>query len=515
MNKHLITQIKFVAALTLWLLLLTHVADVACQIPAATLKTSDSSDKPPDADGFIQRWLILEPLNTNGLTDSALQAAVKKQYFPDQFTFVPEEGDKVNVDGAELTWHGLDTTNYNVNLFHFARAYGKKTSDVLFWVVTVVNCPREMRDVRLAIGSNAASVWWVNGKEVIGIYGDRQTVMDDGVSKRLTLNKGANIVRAAIINGGGATDFCARFLDAEDKPLKEITVNVSAPSPGRLQGQSQALHPDPNFYIFLCFGQSNMEGGGSIEQDDLIVDPRFQVLADFDVPSRGWKKGQWYAAIPPLTRRTSGISLIDYFGRTMVANLPPQIRVGVVKVGVSGTKIELWDKQGYREYLATAEPWKVNIANEYGGNPYAYLVELAKIAQKDGVIKGIILHQGESNADDKDWPKKVKLVYDNLMNDLSLKPESVPLLAGEVVNADQGGEKASANEIIKRLPETLHNSYVISSAGLPCNTDHLHFSAEGYRQFGKRYAEKMLSLFGYEVNEIKSPTAPPAAGAWP
>jgi hypothetical protein len=374
----------------------------------------------------------------------------------------------VGVDGAELTWHALDSTNYNVNLFHFARAYGKKTSDVLFWVVTVINCPREMRDVRLAIGSNAASVWWVNGKEVIGIYGDRQTVIDDGVSKRLTLNKGANVLRAAIVNGGGATDFCARFLDDEDKPLKGFTVSANARSSDTLPGQLQSSHPDPNFYIFLSFGQSNMEGGGKIEEYDLIVDPRFQVLADFDVPGRGWKKGM-YPAVPPLTRRTRGISLVDYFGRTMVANLPKNIRVGVVKVGVSGTKIELWDRNSCREYLATADAWKVKLADEYGGDPYAYLVELAKIAQQHGVIKGILLHQGESNADDKEWPKKVKLVYDSLMSDLGLKPDSVPLLAGEVVNADQGGEKASANEIIKTLPATLHNSYVISSAGLPCN----------------------------------------------
>ena len=114
--------------------------------------------------------------------------------------------------------------------------------------------------------------------------------------------------------------------------------------------------PDPNFYIFLCFGQSNMEGGGGIEEQDRIVDPRFQVLADFDVPSRGWKKGQWYAAVPPLTRRTTGLSLVDYFGRTMAANLPEHTRVGVVKVGISGTKIELWDKDGYREYLETGDP---------------------------------------------------------------------------------------------------------------------------------------------------------------
>ena len=260
-----------------------------------------------------------------------------------------------------------------------------------------------------------------------------------------------------------------------------------------------AADPDPNFYIYLCFGQSNMEGGGKIEAQDRLADKHFQVLADFDVPSRNWTKGQWYEAIPPLTRRTRGLSLVDSFGKTMVANLPPSIRIGVVKVGVSGTKIELWDKDGFRAYLATADAWKVNLANEYGGSPYAYLVELAKIAQQSGVIKGILLHQGESNAEDKDWPKKVKTVYDNLMKDLQLKPEAVPLLAGEVVNADQGGEKASANEIMKNLPATLSNSYVISSAGLPCNPDHLHFTAEGYRQFGKRYAEKMLSLLGYKL----------------
>ncbi len=141
----------------------------------------------------------------------------------------------MTVGDAELTWHAVDTKHYNVNLYHFAHALGKPTSDVLFWAVTIVNCPQEMHGVRLAIGSNAASVWWVNGKEVIGIYGDRQTVIDDGVSKRLTLKKGPNIVRAAIVNGGGATDFCARFLDAEDKPLKGFTVSLVERSKVRRQ----------------------------------------------------------------------------------------------------------------------------------------------------------------------------------------------------------------------------------------------------------------------------------------
>jgi hypothetical protein len=177
-------------------------------------------------DGFIQHWLILEPIRANGLTDSAAQAAVKREYFADQFTVIPRGGDKVTVDGTELTWHAVDTDDYNVNLYYFAYDLDKPTSNVLFWVVAVIDCPQEMHDVRLAVGSNAASVWWVNGKEVIGIYGDRQTVIDDGVSKRLTLRKGANVVRGAVVNAGGHTDFCARFLDADERPLTSFTVGV-------------------------------------------------------------------------------------------------------------------------------------------------------------------------------------------------------------------------------------------------------------------------------------------------
>ena len=195
--------------------------------PAPSLTRPDTAEKAPHPDGFLQRWLILEPIRVSGqLTDNAVQAAVKTDYFPNQFTVIPRDGDKVTVNGAELIWHAVDTKAYNVNLYHFAFARGKPTSNVLFWGVTVVNCPEEIAGVRLAIGSNAASVWWVNGQEVIGIYNDRQSVIDDGVSKRLTLKKGLNIIRCAVINAGGATDFCARFLDSEEKPLKGFTLKV-------------------------------------------------------------------------------------------------------------------------------------------------------------------------------------------------------------------------------------------------------------------------------------------------
>lgn len=274
--------------------------------------------------------------------------------------------------------------------------------------------------------------------------------------------------------------------------------------------------PDPNFHLFLCFGQSNMEGGGPIQDRDRSVDPRFQALADFDQPDRGRKMGQWHDAIPPLTRRTKGISMMDYFGRTMVANLPAKYRVGVVKLGVSGTRIELWDKDAFRAYLDNLPPdglWKRPLANEYDGNPYEYLVKLARIAQRDGVIKGILIHQGESNFEDQDWPRKVKKIYDDLMKDLNLNPQEVPLLAGEVVNADQNGEKANANVIMKNLPATLPNSHVISSAGVPANRDHLHFTPDGQREMGRRYAERMLSLMGYKAALPAEPYVPVAAPA--
>ena len=208
------------------LAILAIAAENARRPPAPSLTRPDSAEKPPSAAGFIQRWLILEPISANGLTDSAVQAAVKAEYFPGQLSIIPRDGETVTVGGTNLTWHALDTREYNVNLYHFAYALNKPTSFVLFWAVTIVNCPEEMPGVRLAIGSNAASVWWVNGQEVIGIYGDRQTVIDDGVSKRLTLKKGRNIVRCAVINGGGATDFCARFLDREDKPLREFSLSA-------------------------------------------------------------------------------------------------------------------------------------------------------------------------------------------------------------------------------------------------------------------------------------------------
>jgi alpha-L-fucosidase 2 len=247
-----------------------------------------------------------------------------------------------------------------------------------------------------------------------------------------------------------------------------------------------------------------MEGFPGVQlQDQTNVDNRFQVLAAVDFPSMNRKKGNWYAAVPPLCRPSTGLCPADYFGRTIISNLPPNINVGVINVAIGGCKIELFEKDAFQAYVETAPGWMTNTIHTYDGNPYQYLVDMAKLAQKDGVIKGILLHQGESNTNDKEWPKKVKSIYENLLKDLNLKAEDAPLIAGEVVNADQKGACASMNKIIDDLPRTIPTAHIVSSAGCACRSDHLHFTPAGYREFGTRYAQALLPLLGYKAAEPK------------
>jgi len=197
-----------------------------------SLKTPASPSSTLGPKGFLSRWLLLEPIPGDGrVIDSAVQAAAKKEYFPNQFTILPRAGDKETVNGADYLWHAIDTIHHNVNLYHFAYFLGKPRSNVVFWGVTIIESPEETSGVRLAVGSNAGSVWWVNGQEVVSIYGDRQTSIDDGVSPKLTLKKGPNIVRFLVVQNGGMVDCCARFLDANDQPLTQLTQTLTMPSP--------------------------------------------------------------------------------------------------------------------------------------------------------------------------------------------------------------------------------------------------------------------------------------------
>lgn len=257
---------------------------------------------------------------------------------------------------------------------------------------------------------------------------------------------------------------------------------------------------DPNFYIFLCFGQSNMEGAARIEPQDLEgVSPRFLLMPAVDDPQRNRKMGEWCQALPPLCRPNTGLTPVDYFGRTLTENLPENIRVGVIHVAIGGIRIEGFMPEGMAEFVKTAPGWMTGMLQAYGNNPYERLVTLAKKAQKDGVIKGVLMHQGESNTGDPEWANKVQNVYDHLLGDLQLKPEEVPLLAGEVVQANGEGQCIAMNKQINELPKTLHTAQVVSSTGCSNGPDKLHFDAAGYREAGRRYGEKMLELMGYHV----------------
>ena len=261
---------------------------------------------------------------------------------------------------------------------------------------------------------------------------------------------------------------------------------------------------DPNFYIFLCFGQSNMEGAARPEAQDLkSPGPRFLWMPAVDYPATetlpARKMGEWYEAIPPLCRPNTGLTPADWFGRTLVASLPENIKIGVIHVAIGGIDIKGFLPDSIDNYVKTKAPnWMKGMLAAYDNNPYQRLVTLAKKAQKDGVIKGILMHQGETNTGDPKWAGMVKQVYDNLCGDLNLKPEEVNLYAGNIVQAGGKGVCIGCKKQIDELPLTLHTSQVISSDDCTNGPDRLHFDAAGYRELGCRYGEAVARFLGYE-----------------
>ena len=265
--------------------------------------------------------------------------------------------------------------------------------------------------------------------------------------------------------------------------------------------------PDPNFHIYIAFGESNMEGMGKVEEQDLDCDDNYLVMCTSDnYDDNGNKRelGKWYKATPPLANSVGAkLGVVDYFGREMLKEEQyndPDVRIGIIVVAVRGASIKLFDKEISPAYKSQWLSWFETIVNEYGGNPYQRMIYCAKLAQKDGVIKGIIMHQGESDANDSDWPSEVKDVYDNIVTDLNLD-KNTPLLAGEVL---RGGSAQGANNNIAKLPQKSTNFHVISSEGLTESLNDgqkIHFTAKEYRDFGKRYAEEMLEVENFKQKQ--------------
>lgn len=377
-----------------------------------------------------------------------------------------ENGTTVELFSYKADWHNPSTGN-SQEIWNFCKQFSLQTLAEEYQAVyeKAQNLIFEWKDTP----DMASTTYYTNLQKALDTYAEENTETDadkqraiEKLTQRIDLFENVAASKTKIVNGG------------------EI---------------KQPEGFDPNFHIYLCFGQSNMEGNAAIEGKDRVgVDPRFMMMAAVDMPSSKRKKGEWYTAYPPLCRDYTGLTPADYFGRTMVENLPESIKVGVINVAVGGASIDLFDQDKCADYIKKEADWFKNYCSEYGNDPYKVLVTMAKKAQQNGVIKGILLHQGCTNNGQKDWPVRVKRIYVRLLHDLGLNEEETPLLIGELLSQEKGGVCWGHNSVIAKTQPVIPNSYVISSKDCPGASDGLHFTAEGYRMIGKRYAEKMLEI---------------------
>ncbi|MGM9691271.1 MAG: sialate O-acetylesterase [Bacteroidaceae bacterium] len=386
-----------------------------------------------------------------------------------------ENGTTVELFSYNANWHNPSAGN-SQEIWNFCKQFSLQTLEEEYQAVyeKAQNLIFEWKDTP----DMASTTYYTNLQKALDTYAEENTETDadkqraiEKLTQRIDLFENVAASKTKIVNGG------------------EI---------------KQPEGFDPNFHIYLCFGQSNMEGNAAIEGKDRVgVDSRFMMMAAVDMPSSKRKKGEWYTAYPPLCRDYTGLTPADYFGREMVAHLPENIKVGVINVAVGGASIDLFDQDKCADYIKKEADWFKNYCSEYGNDPYKVLVTMAKKAQQNGVIKGILLHQGCTNNGQKDWPVRVKRIYVRLLHDLGLNEEETPLLIGELLSQEKGGVCWGHNSVIAKTHPVIPNSYVVSSKDCPGASDGLHFTAEGYRMIGKRYAEKMLELLGPDYSGPK------------
>ena len=381
--------------------------------------------------------------------------------------------------GVEVVLNTLDAKGH----FHSNDPAGVMTSEEIWAFVSKYSLPEKSK-----IYKDNFLMAIKDAKETLEAAKD--VTRNEALTARIALKE-------AVAAAEALTTVNADAYPAETEKLKNITAALS-------QWIGVPETADPNFHIYLCFGQSNMEGNARAEaQDYENVPERFKVMAAVNYSNPKRETGKWYTAVPPICRQGTGLTPADYFGRTMCENLPENVKVGVVHVAIGGTSIKGFMEDSCEVYIAGEADWFKNIMANYDNNPFRRLVEVAKKAQMHGVIKGILMHQGETDNGNPQWPVMVKTVYERILNELNLSPEDVPLLVGEMLREENGGACWGQNSNIATLPNIIPNAHVISSEGCPGNgIDKFHFSAEGYRILGKRYAETMLNILG-----VKKPLA--------
>ncbi|MBR2260702.1 MAG: hypothetical protein IJ916_03270, partial [Paludibacteraceae bacterium] len=254
--------------------------------------------------------------------------------------------------------------------------------------------------------------------------------------------------------------------------------------------QKSYADPDPNFHIYLCFGQSNMQGVTPLEEQDSIYNDRFRMMATTTCGTER-ELFNWYTTDRSLAHCYNYLSPMSGFGHKMTSLTKDNIQIGVIVVAVGGTSIQLFDKDDGPQYLNTANDLIKNFAIQYDDNCYKRIIDCGKEAQKKGYIKGILFQQGETDISDIEWISRIKKVYTDILNDLNLSNVSVPLLVGETL---YNGTYTSLNDKIAKIPDSIPNSHIVTAEGLEGKGDNIHFSNPSYRNLGERYANEMIKL---------------------
>ena len=236
--------------------------------------------------------------------------------------------------------------------------------------------------------------------------------------------------------------------------------------------------PDPKFLIFLLLGQSNMEGQPQPEAEDLVQDPRVKVLAYDNCANIGRTYNQWYTASPPLHSCPVGVGPGDYFAKTLIASLPEGYTIGLVPTAVNGAPIDVFRK-------GVPRPGWVLPPDNHWATGYEFIVSRAQEAQKVGVIRGILFHQGESNSQQPEWVDQVRTLVGDLRADLGIG--EVPFLAGELYYE---GCCAAHNPLVAQLVSSTPNAFLVSASGLG-GSDQFHFDLPAQRELGRRYGTAM------------------------
>jgi acetyl esterase/lipase len=320
-------------------------------------------------------------------------------------------------------------------------------------------------------------------------HGSGDNIVPQCEGKQFYNDLKAGGVEATFYDHSGGHGVNGEFTDEMVSFFNKAREAKAAQGEGGEGGGEVTGDPKDKFHVYIAIGQSNMWGNAQVTQADKATNDRIKMMSTAD--SRG-NVGTWLPAVPPMCAPSAGYSLSDNFIRTMANEMPECVTIGIIPVAIAGTKFVIYDPNQCSSYISGEADWLKNMAKEYGNDPYNRIIKCAKIAQETGVIKGIILHQGESDNGSSTWTTQVATFYNNICKDLGLDPKKTPLIAGQMV---EGGSCAGHNSVIAQLPSKITNCGIVETSGIPGESDRLHFTHDGYTELGKRYAQKMISLF--------------------